>query len=66
MRYLTQHIMRMASEILIRGMVCGRCIAVIRQGITNLGHDISTISLGKITLSKILTKDESVTGSKPF
>lgn len=49
----------MASEISIRGMVCERCIAVIKEGITNLGHEISKISLGKLSLTEELNNDES-------
>lgn len=49
---------RMASEILIKGMVCERCIAVVKKGITNLGHEISNISLGKLFITKELSKDE--------
>lgn len=48
----------MASEILIKGMVCERCIAVIKEGITNLGHEVSRISLGKLSLNTDLSKDE--------
>lgn len=48
----------MASEILIRGMVCERCMAVIKEGITNLGHEVSRISLGKLSLNTDLSKDE--------
>lgn len=48
----------MASEILIKGMVCERCIAVVKKGITNLGHEISNISLGKLFITKELSKDE--------
>ena len=48
----------MASEILIKGMVCERCIAVIKEGITNLGHAVSRISLGKLSLNTDLSKDE--------
>ncbi len=47
----------MASEILIKGMVCERCIAVIKEGITKLGHEVSKISLGKLTLNTELSKD---------
>lgn len=49
----------MASEISIRGMVCERCIAVIKEGITNLGHEISKISLGKLSLTEELNNEES-------
>ena len=48
----------MASEILIKGMVCERCIAVIKEGITNLGHEVSRISLGKLSLNTDLSEDE--------
>lgn len=48
----------MASEILIKGMVCERCIAVIKEGITKLGHEVSKISLGKLSLNTEVSKDE--------
>jgi AraC family transcriptional regulator len=48
----------MASEILIKGMVCERCIAVIKEGITKLGHEVSKISLGKLSLNTEASKDE--------
>jgi AraC-like DNA-binding protein len=48
----------MASEILIKGMVCERCIVVIKDGITKLGHEISKISLGKLSLNTEISKDE--------
>jgi len=49
----------MASEILIKGMVCERCVAVVKEGITNLGHEVRKITLGKLALTKELTGDES-------
>ena len=39
-------------------MVCERCMAVIKEGITNLGHEVSRISLGKLSLNTDLSKDE--------
>ena len=48
----------MASEILIKGMVCERCIAVIKEGITKLGHEVSKISLGKLSMNTEVSKDE--------
>lgn len=48
----------MTSEILIKGMVCERCIAVIKEGITNLGHEVTKISLGKLSLNSELNKEE--------
>ena len=41
----------MTSEILIKGMVCERCVSVIREGIVELGYGISKISLGKVSLT---------------
>jgi AraC-like DNA-binding protein len=40
----------MAPEILIKGMVCERCVSVIRDGITNLGYQVEKVSLGKVAL----------------
>ena len=40
----------MASEILIKGMVCERCVSVIRDGIANLGYEVEKVSLGKVSL----------------
>lgn len=48
----------MASEVLIKGMVCDRCITIIKEGITNLGHQVSKISLGKLSFNMELTKAE--------
>lgn len=47
----------MASEILIKGMVCARCISVIKEGITNLGYEVEKVSLGKIALKSNVDKD---------
>ena len=47
----------MESEILIRGMVCERCISVIREGITNLGYQVDKVSLGKLALKSDISKD---------
>lgn len=55
---MTQQITRMVSEILIKGMVCERCIAVIKGGITKLGHEITRISLGKLSLNTEVNKDQ--------
>lgn len=40
----------MASGILVRGMVCERCISVIKEGVKNLRYEITKISLGKLCL----------------
>src|SRR5688572_9363066 len=47
----------MASEILIKGMVCERCVSVIKEGITNLGVEIAKISLGKLSLKSDIDKE---------
>lgn len=47
----------MASEILIRGMVCDRCISVIKEGITTLGYHVNNISLGKLSLLDEVSKE---------
>ena len=47
----------MASEILIKGMVCERCISVIKEGITNLGYEVNKVSLGKLSLKSDVDKD---------
>lgn len=47
----------MASEILIKGMVCERCVSVIKEGITDLGFEISKISLGKVSLKDDVDKE---------
>jgi AraC-like DNA-binding protein len=48
----------MASEILIKGMVCERCISVIKEGITNLGYTVTKISLGKVFVKEALDKSD--------
>ncbi|MEO7991499.1 MAG: AraC family transcriptional regulator [Chryseolinea sp.] len=47
----------MAFEILIKGMVCERCVSVIKEGITNLGYDVAKVSLGKVSINSDLDKD---------
>lgn len=39
----------MASEIRIKGMVCERCVAVIKDGVRQLGYPTDQISLGKLS-----------------
>lgn len=43
--------MEQGNEILIKGMVCERCISVIRNGITKMGYHVYKISLGKVSLT---------------
>ena len=49
----------MAAELLIKGMVCERCVSVITEGITQLGFSINKLSLGKLSLKNDLTKDDT-------
>jgi AraC family transcriptional regulator len=49
----------MATELLIKGMVCERCVSVITEGITRLGYSINKLSLGKLSLKEDLTKDDT-------
>jgi AraC family transcriptional regulator len=48
----------MASDILIKGMVCERCVSVIKDGITKLGHEVVKVSLGKLSLKAELKKED--------
>jgi AraC family transcriptional regulator len=61
----------MDTEILIKGMVCIRCISVINEGIIKLGHKVNRISLGKIIIDDNLSNDklleiESFLGEQGF
>jgi AraC family transcriptional regulator len=47
----------MTSEVLIKGMVCERCVSVIKEGIANLGFEIAKISLGKLSLKTDIDKE---------
>lgn len=44
--------MEQVNEIFIKGMVCERCMNVVKRGIASLGISIGNISLGRITLLK--------------
>lgn len=48
----------MASDVLIKGMVCERCVSVIKDGITDLGYEVNKVSLGKLSLNSELDKDD--------
>lgn len=48
----------MASDILIKGMVCERCVSVIKDGITDLGYEVNKVSLGKLSLNSELDKND--------
>ncbi len=47
-------------KLLIKGMVCNRCIAVLSEELSRLGLDISSINLGEVILkeSKTIRVDE--------
>ncbi|MBX2894811.1 MAG: helix-turn-helix transcriptional regulator [Cyclobacteriaceae bacterium] len=47
-----------ANQLLIRGMVCDRCISVIKQGLEDLGHVVQRISLGRVVFDKNLSKQD--------
>jgi AraC family transcriptional regulator len=47
----------MTSAILIKGIVCERCISVIREGIINLGYEVDKVSLGKVSVKSDLNKE---------
>ena len=42
------------KKLLIKNMVCGRCITVVRQQIEALGHQISQVELGQVELARPL------------
>ncbi|MNY19712.1 DNA-binding transcriptional regulator MelR [compost metagenome] len=44
--------MKNNNTLLIKGMVCNRCITVLRHELSNLGLDISSISLGEVILNE--------------
>ena len=48
----------MTTEILIKGMVCERCVSVIKDGLTALGYKINKISLGKLFIETELNKND--------
>jgi len=39
-------------------MVCERCISVIREGIANLGYEVAKVSLGKLSLTTDIDKQD--------
>ena len=39
------------SRILIKGMVCNRCVMAVKEELANLGHVPERVSLGEVTLS---------------
>ncbi|MFN8335419.1 MAG: helix-turn-helix domain-containing protein [Cyclobacteriaceae bacterium] len=43
-------------EFYIKGMVCQRCVAVIRDGLTALGYPVEKVTLGKVVLQKATDK----------
>lgn len=47
----------MGSEISIKGMVCERCISVIKEGVTNLGYEVEKVSLGRLIIKSEIDKD---------
>jgi len=50
----------MEQHFLIKGMVCDRCIAFIKQGTLGLGLRVRDIRLGKVTFDASLSAEEQV------
>ena len=50
--------MEPTNQVLIKGMVCDRCISVIKDGITALGYPVEKISLGKVSLTASIDKTD--------
>ena len=50
--------MERTNQLYIKGMVCKRCVSVIRDGIQALGLQVEEISLGKIRIHKKIDSDE--------
>lgn len=48
----------MQDDIIIKGMVCERCVSFITAGITQMGYTITGVSLGKVSLAGTLTIDD--------
>lgn len=48
----------MKKEILIKGMVCDRCIAVLRRRLACEGYCVEEVSLGKVVLRTFLDKQQ--------
>ncbi len=44
--------MESASGFYIKGMVCDRCVSVLRDVLTAMGFNVEKISLGKVTILK--------------
>ncbi len=57
--------MDQVTDILIKGMVCDRCVSVIKNGIEQMGFAVKNISLGKVSLDKPLA-DEEITRINSF
>ncbi|NOS92646.1 MAG: helix-turn-helix transcriptional regulator [Cyclobacteriaceae bacterium] len=53
----------MAKELLIRGMVCDRCISVIKQGLEDIGLPINRISLGRVLFNQSLSEQDKTSVS---
>lgn len=52
--------MDQVTDILIKGMVCDRCVSVIRKGMEQMGFPVKNISLGKVSLDKPLAQEDIV------
>lgn len=52
--------MERSNDIFIKGMVCGRCISLIRHGIIEMGYQIDKVSLGKVSLISHIGSEDRV------
>ncbi len=58
-------VMEKADKLLIKGMVCNRCITVLTDEFSKLGLEISSINLGEVTLkafNKIPFDEQTIKG----
>lgn len=46
------------EKLIIKNMVCGRCIKVVTEELNKLGIDYSSVQLGEVTLNKSIEEDK--------
>lgn len=50
--------MEQQSTLFVKGMVCNRCVMVVKETLGDLGHEFSQVSLGEITISDAAALDK--------
>jgi AraC-like DNA-binding protein len=50
--------MDQARKILIKGMVCQRCISTVKETLNKAGFETKNVQLGEVTLSSLLNRQE--------